>query len=208
VVNYGQSGQQARQHTELEGYLMDERLLKAIASMSATEFAALMAKVAEENRALVSISNKAQSLARVSDASQALRPEALKALVRAFGSGALSMRVRGESKHVLSLSYHLRKPRVLQSLDLSLFGACQAGLQVRFTQDGTHVYSLSVVPAASDQTLLDWVVWDSVPGCRELVADVTLEGTLADAHWEPAKPTNTEKQHFSIVTNEPEAAGK
>jgi hypothetical protein len=187
---------------------VDEKMLKAIASMSATEFAAMMAKVAEENRALASISTKAQNLAKVSDASKALRPDTLKALVRAFGSGALSMRVRQESKHVLSLSYHLRKPRAIHALDLSLFGSGQASLQVRFEQGNAHVYSLSVVPAASDQTLPDWVVWDSVPGCRELVADVTTEGTLTDAHWEPAKPSNLEKQHFSIVTNEPEAAGK
>jgi 23S rRNA pseudoU1915 N3-methylase RlmH len=189
---------------------MDEKVLKAIAGMTPAEFAALMAQVAAENRALASISTKAQNLARISDASQALRPEAVKALVKAFGSGALSMRLREESKHVLSLSYHLRKARDLNSLDLSLFGSGQAGLQVRFEQGNAHVYSLSIVPAANDPTLVGWILWENVPGCRELVGDVTMEGTLADARWDHAKPTNTEKVHFNIMTSdtEAEAAGK
>jgi hypothetical protein len=186
---------------------IDEKTLKAIAGMTPAEFAAMMARVAEENRALASISAKAQNLAKVSDASKALQPAAVKALVKAFGPGALSMRVRQESRHVLSFSYWPRKARDLRnvSLDLSLFGSGKADLRIRFSRDNAHVDSLSIVPQADSTTLVEWVVWENVPGCRELVATVTAEGTLADARWEPAKPSNAEKVHFNIMTGEAEA---
>jgi hypothetical protein len=183
---------------------MDDRLLKAIAGMSATEFAAFMARVAEENRALASISTKAQNLAKVSDASKALRPAAVKAIAKAFGPGALSMRLRGESKTVLSFSYRPGKALDLYALDVGMLGSGKATLHTCFTQDSAEIESLDIVPAAKDTTLIEWVVWDSVPGCRQLVADVTAEGTLADARWEPAKPSNQEKAWFGIVTSDTE----